>query len=148
MKRIFTPVVPMIGLASLFAMGAVPNVQAESDEGCSNASLRGRYATWTDGTNVPEGTPVRSVGFATFDGEGNLSVTNTVNSNGTIIEQTFDAAYAVNDDCTGRIVDFADRHWVIAVMDEGKEVVFLRTDSNRVASGFYRKQSSNRHEKK
>jgi len=125
----------------------MPNTQAEKEEGCSNAILRGRYAIWSDGTNVPEGTPVRSVGFATFDGEGNLSVTNTVNTNGTIIDQTFDATYEVNGDCTGRI-ESATAHWVIAVLEEGQEVVFLRTDSNRVASGFYRKQSSKKYEQK
>ena len=78
MKRTLTLLVAVVGVASLFALGLVPSVppapaagsNLNGGEGCSNASLEGRYALWSDGTNVPSGTPVRGVGFATFDGGG------------------------------------------------------------------------------
>ncbi len=141
MKR---TVISLVVFASLFVLGVVPNAQARHDHECSNASLKGKYTWITDGTNVPSGTPVRSVGFATFDGEGNLSVTNTDNNNGTITDPNhFEATYTVNQDCTGHFERLppVSAHWKLMVIDGGEEAVSLRIDPVRVATGMLKKQS-------
>jgi len=68
----------------------------------SNASLKGAYGwlinKWTPDPNQPADA---SVGIATFDGAGNMKVTGTDNTAGTITSIKLSGTYSVNSDGTG-----------------------------------------------
>jgi len=46
--------------------------------------------------------PFAAVNYATYDGRGNYSGTQTRSNNGTVSRVTFEGTYTVNPDCTGK----------------------------------------------
>ena len=70
------------------------------DGTCSNATLKGVYGFQRNGQTGP-GVPLLAIGTVTFDGIGNATVTQTVDSAGTIRAPiTVAGPYVVNGDCT------------------------------------------------
>lgn len=104
---------------------------------CSNATLRGRYATKGEGF-VPSGpppapmVPFAVVSLMTLDGFGNLSNASTASTNGVIESGIRTGTYTVNDDCTGKLTviipfpPFQLTHDLV-VADKGNEFYLIAT---------------------
>src|SRR6266540_3063856 len=83
----------------LFVAGITPALLA--DEQCSLRSIAGDYGYIVTGTRLPLG-PAASVGTVHFDRDGNLSGTQTLSINGTIVQgEVLTGSFTVNPDCTG-----------------------------------------------
>ena len=90
------------GLATVGALALIETARADDAEtrhSCSNATLKGTYAfseiSWSiSATDLP--TPVARAGMGTFDGNGNMTGVETINSNGAgrpTLPPTADAAH-------------------------------------------------------
>jgi len=87
-------VAAMIGLRATFPGSTLPKVHAQEVdlEGCRAATLNGRYGITFTGYSTNGAVPapitgsitVAGVGVVTFDGNGNLSASETVNLGGLI----------------------------------------------------------------
>ena len=68
----------------------------------SNASLKGAYGRLVNKwTPDPNQAAEASIGVATFDGAGNMKVSITDNTAGTVTTDTWKGTYSVNSDGTG-----------------------------------------------
>jgi hypothetical protein len=84
---------------TLIAVGLAPALLA--DEQCSLRSVAGDYGYTVTGTRLPLG-PAASVGTVSLDRQGNLSGTQTLSLNGTIVQgEVLTGTFTVNPDCTG-----------------------------------------------
>lgn len=89
-------------LCVLLAVGLAPALLA--DEQCSFRSVAGDFGYTVTGTRLPVG-PAASVGTVHFDRHGNLSGTQTLSLNGTIVPgEVLTGTFTVNSDCTGSAV--------------------------------------------
>jgi hypothetical protein len=147
MKRIFAKTTLVI--ATLSVLGMVPGAQAAEDKLCSNASLKGTFAyTVTGSTSAPPplGGPFGGVGRQTFDGNGHVSGTQTVNVNGNVFRQTYTGTYTVNPDCTGSVTLMIDippglvTHSDFVIDDNGAEIRAVETDAGSVITVIGRRQ--------
>ncbi len=121
--------ISLVVFASIFLVGAVPRLQAGTNEGCSNASLQGGYGFFVRATLLPVGTPRAILGRFSFDGNGNFSSTLTFNDNGMVTHANDFGTYNVDTDCTGKIfTNGGTRTIEIVLVDRGKEFYQLRTD--------------------
>jgi hypothetical protein len=88
--------------AALFViafLGLVPMLRA--DGRCSFHGIAGDFGYSVSGDRLPFG-PAASVGIVHFDSAGNLSGTQTLSINGTIVRgEVLTGTYTVNSDCTG-----------------------------------------------
>jgi hypothetical protein len=129
------PVVMALGLALALGLSTGHDVAANGSphrRGCSNDSLRGDYGFTVDGQILagPRTGPLRAIGVAHYDGDGETSQVDFVTING--IPTATDwrpgtGTYDVNPDCTGTAqINFTDGspslHLRIVVVDEGREV--------------------------
>jgi hypothetical protein len=113
----------------------VAHAADNSDDSCSVGSLRGLYALNRQGTLfTPAPVPYGEVGIFTFDGDGHLSGTVTVNIGGTLhpgINVT--GTYTVNSDCSGTNTvmptGFPPLHNAFVVTGNGKGYIATQTDS-------------------
>jgi hypothetical protein len=107
---------------------------------CSNATLKGRYATIGDGFAAPPPNPLlpfATVTLMTMDGVGNLTNKVTRSNNGNISRGIDSGTYNVNSDCTGTITIITPNppfqltfDLVIADLQgaaQGKEFYFIAT---------------------
>jgi hypothetical protein len=94
----------MIRRAILLALGGAFLLTAPAllaDEQCSLRSVAGDYGYTVTGTRLPLG-PAASVGSVTFDRDGNLTGTQTLSLNGTIVQgEILTGTISVNADCSG-----------------------------------------------
>jgi hypothetical protein len=96
---------------------------------CSDSTLQGTYGFQVGATVTPAGSPVAVLGFQTFDGNGNYTATVTINASGTIIHADDFGTYAVDGDCTGKILSAAGGGtFEFVVVDGGRETYSLHTD--------------------
>ena len=147
----------LIAVAAMVRLGAtlpertLPKVHAQDVdlEGCSVATLNGRYGLTFHGfsTNsavlpVPIGAfvPVAGGGVATFDRNGNLSISETVNLGGQLLPLTLSGSYTVNADCTGSITTTSGVHLKTVIVRNGREILAVNTDPGRVAVDNFIKQ--------
>src|SRR4030081_1505361 len=122
-------IIALVVFASTFVVGAVPQLQAEKNKDCSNASLQGGYGFLHGQTVVPAGTPFAALGRWNFDGKGNFTNTLTFNDNGTVTHANDSAHYTVNADCTGKIFILGGTGTLeIVLVDGGKEFYALATN--------------------
>lgn len=134
-------VAAMIGLGATLPGGALPKVHAQDAdlEGCSTATLNGRYGLTFSGysTNgaVPAPInafiPVAGEGLVTFDGNGNLSASETVSVGGHVVPVNLPGTYTVNSDCTGTLTT-ANAHLNLVIVRNGKEILAVNTDQGHV----------------
>jgi hypothetical protein len=131
-----------VGTGLLF--GAAPSPAVPQ---CSAKSLDGSYGYVVNGTNVGGALvpgPVAAVGFATADGAGNLTATDTVSANGTLIRRAISGTYTVNANCTGQLTftdNFAQTtHLDFVVTQNRQEFNFIQTDPGAVTTGTAKKQ--------
>jgi hypothetical protein len=114
---------------------------------CSAKTLDGNYGYVVNGTNVGGALvpgPIAAVGFATADGSGNLTATDTVSVNGTVLRRAISGTYTVNANCTGQLT-FTDSfgqttHLDFVVTQKGQEFNFIQTDPGAVTTGAAKKQ--------
>jgi len=93
-----TPVIPT--LFALLIFGAAAPVLL-ADERCSLGSIAGDWGYTITGTRLPLG-PAASVGIVHFDRQGNVSGTQTLSINGTIVQgEVLTGTISVSPDCTG-----------------------------------------------
>jgi len=138
-----------------FPGGTVPRVHAQEDirEGCSLETLNGGYGLAFHGfgliTNsavpapISAFTPVAGGGIATFDGNGNLSISETVSLGGQILPLTLPGTYTVNPDCTGSLTagsGFTAVHLNLVIVRNGREILAVNADQGRVAVDNFVKQ--------
>jgi hypothetical protein len=121
------------------------------DEGCSVANLSGSYGIQSTGSIVALGPigPIAEAGIIKFDGEGGVSQTTTVSTNGSILRNrsSLSGKYLVYPNCTGDLALVlpvpggtitSTGHFVI--VDQGKEIRLVNTGLGRVIVGNARKQ--------
>ena len=143
--------VAMIGLWASVPGGTLPRVRAQEvdrdRESCSAATLNGTYALTFSGffTRGPvpgainNFTPVAGGGLVTFDGNGNLSASETVNLGGKILSVNLPGTYTVNSDCTGSLTT-ANAHLNLVIVRNGREILAVNTDQGHVVLDNFIKQ--------
>ena len=101
---------------------------------CGLADLRGTYGFARTG-ETPQG-PLAAVGVAQFDGEGNSTVAQSTNRNGTLSQGSFALTYDVFPDCRGVWYDASgavSAHFVL--VDGGNELFFLSLGAGNTIAG-------------
>lgn len=102
MKR--STVARTLSAITAFALTIAPGAKAD-DKGCTSNTLRGTFAYTATGSAVAPPViagPVAEVGWQTFDGGGNTTVTATLSQNGNFVQfNNISGTYTVNSDCTG-----------------------------------------------
>jgi hypothetical protein len=86
----------------VFALGV--SLATTAHAACSVASVAGSYGYTTNGfVATPSGAfvPVAAAGRIVFDGQGNVSGTQTRVLAGSPLDETYSGTYKVNGDCTG-----------------------------------------------
>jgi hypothetical protein len=130
-------IISLVVFASTFVVGAVPELHAEKNTDCSNASLQGGYGFLDGQIVVPAGTPFAALGRWNFDGKGKFTNTLTINDNGKVAHISDSGTYAVDTDCTGKIFILGGKGTVeIVLVDGGNEFYELRADPDTTVSLF------------
>ena len=124
----------------LLSLAASASAQGTQGGACTNATAAGRWGTTMTGTLLlPTGAvPFAAVNYATYDGRGNYSGTQTRSNNGTVSRVAFEGTYTVNPDCTGKkttrtydqsgnLTNTVDQDFVL--VNEGKELIDSVTSS-------------------
>ena len=106
---------------------------------CSNAILEGGYGTYA-ATVLPTGRLFGVVGRFNFDGRGTWTLNLTINDNGTVSRVNDTGTYTVNPDCTGTFFPQSPGTVEFVIVDGGKEILGLRTDSLIFVAGTIKKQ--------
>jgi hypothetical protein len=141
-------VAAMIGLGATFPGGTLTKVHAQEEalEACSAATLNGTYALTFSGFTtrgsvaaaINNFTPVAGGGLVTFDGDGNLSASETVSVGGLVNPVNTTGTYTVNSDCTGT---FTTPHAHLnLVLRKGREIQAVNTDPGNVVLDDFIKQ--------
>jgi len=134
-------VAAMSGLGATFRGSTLPKVHAQEVdlEGCSAATLNGRFGLTFSGYStigavpalISASIPVAGGGLVTFDGNGNLSASETVNLGGKILSVNLPGTYTVNSDCTGSLTT-ANAHLNLVIVRNGREILAVNTDQGHV----------------
>ena len=99
MKRTHSSTPVTIGLCALFVLGASSVLRGEGP--CSYRSVEGDFGYTVVGARLPLG-PADSVGWVHFDRQGNITGTQTLSINGTIVQgEILTGTFVLNSDCTG-----------------------------------------------
>ena len=114
---------------------------------CSAKTLDGSYGYIVNGTNVGGALvpgPVAAVGLARADGAGNLTATDTLSVNGTVLRRAISGTYTITAACTGQLT-FTDNfgqttHVDFVVSQNRQEFTFIQTDTGAVTTGTAKKQ--------
>ena len=124
--------------------GAVHAQEAAMEDGrgtCSIETLKGRYglAFHGLGTSAPvpapigEFIPVAGVGMIIFNGDGTLSLSETVSFGGKVAPLITHGTYTVAPDCTGSLTAVNSAHLNFIIVHNGREILAINTDPGRVA---------------
>jgi hypothetical protein len=114
-------------LVSALVAGSIP----ASASSCSNATIRGTYASTIRGqVFLPDGSTVVLDGLAkqTFDGKGNFTQVDAVAANGNFVPgwRPGSGTYSVNPDCTATatisIAGEPDLHTQLIVSQSGNKI--------------------------
>jgi hypothetical protein len=141
-------VAALIALRAGFPSGTLPKVHAQEEAGatkvCSLETLEGRYGVTFSGFGANAAvpgtfTPAAGVGLVTFDGDGNLSASETVSNGGQIFPVNLPGTYTVNSDCTGSFTT-ANAHLNLVIVRNGREILAVNTQQGRVVVDNFIKQ--------
>jgi hypothetical protein len=124
-----------------------PSPTDRLDQLCSNKSLRGTYGFSTQGVTLQGSSvalsmqgPFASSGFATFDGQGNFTMTSTSSFNGIIQGPVpVKGAYSVNQDCTFDAKDINGVTFRAVIVNVGTELLIMQTNPGVAISGTAKK---------
>ncbi len=85
------------------AVPAILTAHSAAEATFSNMDLRGDYGYSFTGQILegPVAGPLAGVGWASYDGAGNVSVTETATLNGTVVQRTGTGTYQMNSNGTG-----------------------------------------------
>jgi hypothetical protein len=117
------------------------------DQLCSNRSLLGTYGFTTQGVTLQSSSvllalrgPFASGGSATFNGQGNFTLTATSSFNGTIQGPTsVKGTYTVNADCTfDARADNGDTFRAV-IVNGGNELLLMQTNQGFAVTGTAKK---------
>jgi hypothetical protein len=111
----------------------------QHERACSNKTLNGSYGNYRTGTTSAG--PLAAVGFLFFDGNGNVSGSQSISRNGVF---TFDAAisgpYEVAADCTAKfLTDTGDEVARVLIVDGGNEFYELSETLGNAVYGVGKK---------
>lgn len=117
------------------------------DQLCTNKSLRGTFGFSTQGVTLQSSSvaaalqgPFASSGFATFDGQGNLTMTVTNSFNGIIQGPTpVKGSYSVNPDCSFDAKDENGVTFRAVIVNGGTELLIMQTSPGVAITGTARK---------
>jgi hypothetical protein len=135
-----------IAAVTALALGIAPIAKADSNKGCSNATLKGTFAhTATGFVTAPPAMagPLTGVGTDTFDGNGGATSTATLSLNGNIVPVTATGTYKVNPDCTGTYTFGGPggmTHLVFVIADSGNEIDAICADPGLVLPHVFKRQ--------
>src|SRR6266550_4089890 len=140
----------IIGMGAAYPGGTLPKVHADEEflHACSDATLNGTYALTFSGFTtrgpVPAAinnfTPVAGGGLVTFDGNGNLSASETVSVGGLISPVNVPGTYTVDSDCTGTFITTPNAHLNLVILRNGKEILAVNTVPGNVILDNFVKQ--------
>jgi hypothetical protein len=107
---------------------------------CANGSLSGAYSYLLAGVaySSNSGYYYSQAGNAVSDGNGNISVVSTVNTNGTTVNTSATGSYSLTTDCSGtaRLSNQSGTsNYAIAVVENGQGIVLLETDAGTTVGG-------------
>jgi len=106
---------------------------------CGLTGKKQPLATNFIATSFPSDLPVATVGLVTLDGKGGLSGTETESNNGVISTFSVTGAYTENANCTGTAQitpsGGSATNFNTVVVNGGKELLLLETDSGTLAGG-------------
>lgn len=136
-----------LGTGLIFGTGSTRATVTSTLIQCSAKTLDGSYAYLVNGTNVGGALipgPVAAAGLAKADGAGNLTATDTVSANGTVLRRAITGVYTIAADCTGQLT-FTDNfgqttHLDFVVSQNRQEFSFIQTDNGAVTTGTAKKQ--------
>lgn len=132
MKRIVNVTMSITAFAVL-ALALAPKAYG-SAQGCTNATLKGRYGATITGTIG--GLPFAELDLVSSTGNGTFSGTGTIAFNGSISPATFTATYTINADCSGSAVLSTGVTQNLTIKADGSEVMFIGTnDPTAVVTG-------------
>jgi hypothetical protein len=139
MKRSTIAKIFSTAAVATLALGMSASAKAD-DKGCSSNILRGSYTQIGTGviTSPPDQAgPFANVGTLIFDGNGGLTGTLVVSSNGSSSQATETGTYTVNSDCTGtytvQIAPFGiTSQAYFAIDSNGDELEIIVTDTGSV----------------
>ena len=138
----------LIALRATFPGSTLPKVHAQEEvlQVCSATTLNGRYGVtfrgFTTNAAVPASitafVPIIGGGLVTFDGNGNLTASETVSLGGLILPVNVPGTYTVNSDCTGSLTT-SRAHLNLVIVRNGREILAVNTDhGNAVLDNFVR----------
>jgi hypothetical protein len=134
-------VLALAALAATLAPQALKADDPPSGRGAcplQNLTLSGSYVMSGTGAIVGVG-PVASVGIATYDGQGNGTVTYTLSLNGMISKGvTANGVFTVNPDCSGSKTFGSGptaQHYNFVITPDGSTLTWIVRDANVVLSG-------------
>jgi hypothetical protein len=143
-------VAAMVGLGVTFPGGTLPKVHAheEAPEACSAATLNGTYVLTFSGfftrgpvpAAINNFTPVAGGGLVTFDGNGNVSASETVSIGGLITPVNVPGTYTVNSDCTGTFITTPNAQLNLVILRHGREIQAVNTVPGNVILDNFVKQ--------
>lgn len=146
MNRCINANIFAIAALAAIALGVAPMAKADSDKGCSNASLKGTFSHMATGfITAPAAMagPEAGVGTDTFDGNGASTGAATLSLNGNIIPLVTTGTYKVNPDCTGTYTILAlggTIRLAIVITDSGNEIQAVCVDTGIVQTHIFRRQ--------
>ena len=136
-----------IAAVTAIALGLAPTAKADNYKGCSNASLKGTFSHMGTGfVTAPPAMagPVGGVGTDTFDGNGKITGTATLNVNGNAVSVSETGTYKVNEDCTGTYtVQFSiggSTSAFFVITSSWNEIQAICTDPGSVLTHIFKRQ--------
>jgi hypothetical protein len=79
-------------------------------------------------------------GLVTFDGNGNLSASETVSIGGLITSVNVPGTYTVNSDCTGTFITTPNAQLNLVILHKGREIQAVNTVPGNVILDNFVKQ--------
>jgi hypothetical protein len=108
---------------------------------CGRGLLTGSYGFQFRG--VSGGVQVSEEGQMVSDGNGNLTVTAALNTNGATTQISSTGNYSLRSDCSGSVFlanPAGNATYSIAIVDSGKSILFFEADAGTTVSGKARTQ--------
>jgi hypothetical protein len=142
LKRVLTLTVGCVLLAAVAGTN-----RTKAQQGCTLATLTGPYGYALGGSFYDsrgfQGL-YASAGRLVTDGNGAItSGAETQNVDGTLVRRNYTGSYTINSDCTGTMTiqsGTAFAHGDIVLVNGGKELNFVQTDTDIIFSGVMKAQ--------
>jgi hypothetical protein len=105
---------------------------------CGLTGKKQTFALNLTGAGIGIG-PIAGVGQVTLNGAGSVSGSATFSQNGTVHSASLSGTYTANSNCAGTaqitLSGFPTSNYNLVVVNSGKEMLVIETDSNTIVSG-------------